>query len=200
VPIFKQQIAAGGPVLVTHPDVKRYFMTIPEAVQLVLQAAGMGKGGEIFVLDMGEAIKIVDLARDLIRLSGLEEGKDIDIQFVGLQRGEKMSEDLFYASECVERSAHEKILVCRNGFQPGSTPMDVQKASGLEMVLVHSIRRDVERLIAAAQSGATKNVHVLLKQLVPEYQEQIVIPDADILPLKRKQSSSPSLLEGSMRT
>ncbi len=199
VPIFKQQIAAGGPVLVTHPDVKRYFMTIPEAVQLVLQAATMGEGGEIFVLDMGEPIKIVDLARDLIRLSGLEEGRDIDIQFTGLQRGEKLTEDLFFASEAVERSAHEKIFVCRNGFQPVADMASPQRTSGAELLGARSARTNVERLIAAAQSGATKNVRILLKQLVPEYQEKIVVPEIDILPFRRESGPPVSLVEDASR-
>jgi FlaA1/EpsC-like NDP-sugar epimerase len=200
VPIFKQQIAAGGPVLVTHPDVKRYFMTIPEAVQLVLQAAIMGEGGEIFVLDMGEPIKIVDLARDLIRLSGLEEGRDIDIQFIGLQRGEKLAEDLFFASESVERSAHEKILVCRNGVQPRAETSEPRKTAGQEGLPARSMRADVERLIAAAHSGASKNVLVLLKQLVPEYQEKVDVPDIEIFPLRRESKTPLSLMEDAART
>ncbi len=109
--MFKQQIAAGGPVTVTHPEMKRYFMTIPEAVQLVLQAAVLGQGGETFMLDMGEPVKIVDLARDVIELSGLEVGRDIEIVFTGIRPGEKLYEDLFAPGQTYQRTAHEKIFV-----------------------------------------------------------------------------------------
>ncbi len=111
---FQQQIAAGGPVTVTHPDMVRYFMTIPEAVQLVLQAAPLGTGGEVFMLDMGEPVKIVDLARDLIELSGLEVGRDIDIAFTGLRPGEKLFEEMFFSGEEYDRTQHEKIFISRS--------------------------------------------------------------------------------------
>jgi FlaA1/EpsC-like NDP-sugar epimerase len=144
VPLFQRQIAAGGPVTVTHPDMCRYFMTIPEAVQLVLQAAAMGKGGETFVLDMGQPVKIVDLARDLIELSGLELGRDIEIVYTGLRPGEKLVEQLFSHDEEVERTAHQKVFRVRNG-RPSA------EVQGL-----------VAELVRAAQAGDSARVRALL--------------------------------------
>jgi FlaA1/EpsC-like NDP-sugar epimerase len=113
VPLFKQQIARGGPVTVTHPEMKRYFMTIPEAVQLVIQAGAMARGGEVFVLDMGEPVKIVDMARDMVKLSGLEPDKDIQIKFTGIRQGEKLFEELLTAEEGSSATEHKRIFIAR---------------------------------------------------------------------------------------
>jgi FlaA1/EpsC-like NDP-sugar epimerase len=111
IPLFKKQILQGGPVTVTHPDVIRYFMTIPEAAQLVIQAGALARGGEVFVLDMGDPVRIDDLARDMIRLSGLEPDVDIEIEHTGLRPGEKLYEELLLAEEGLEKTAHEKIFI-----------------------------------------------------------------------------------------
>jgi FlaA1/EpsC-like NDP-sugar epimerase len=127
VPIFKRQIASGGPVTVTHPEMRRFFMTIPEAVHLVLQAASMGDGGETFVLRMGDQIRIVDLAKDLIRLSGLEPDKDIRIVFTGVRAGEKLSENFWEDEQDHQSTAHpdvltEKVLLFEAGSAYASAP------------------------------------------------------------------------------
>jgi len=111
VPLFKKQIAEGGPVTITHPEVKRFFMTISEAVQLVIQAGAMGRGGEIFILDMGEPVKIIDLAKDLIRLSGLEVGIDIELAIIGLRPGEKLFEEILSADEGTQATKNKKIFI-----------------------------------------------------------------------------------------
>jgi FlaA1/EpsC-like NDP-sugar epimerase len=152
IPLFQKQIEAGGPVTVTHPEMTRYFMTIPEAVQLVLQSAALGKGGEVFVLDMGQPVRIVDMARDMIRLAGLREGEDIDIAFTGLRPGEKLYEELFLNGEHTSRTLHEKVFVSRNGECKHDT---MREAS-------------VDRLLIAARRGDTVALHSLIRELVPE--------------------------------
>jgi FlaA1/EpsC-like NDP-sugar epimerase len=153
VPLFKEQIAAGGPVTVTHPEMTRYFMTIPEAVQLVLQASTMGKGSEIFVLDMGEPVRIVDLARNMIRLSGHEPESDIDIRFIGLRPGEKLHEELITEGENIAGTYHEKIRIF-HGPQKNHEFM----ARWLD---------ELEELIGCQnEAGVLEHLH----QLVPEYQ------------------------------
>jgi FlaA1/EpsC-like NDP-sugar epimerase len=145
---FKRQIAAGGPVTVTDPEMTRYFMTIPEAVQLVLQAAVLGSGGEVFVLDMGEPVKIVDLARDLIVLSGLEVGRDIEIQFTGMRPGEKLFEELFLNGEDYKRTCHEKIFTAANGSH--LVPDELE--AGLSALQASAARNDKQAILRGFQN------------------------------------------------
>lgn len=151
VPIFREQILQGGPVTVTHPDIERYFMTIPEAARLVIQAGTMGRGGEVFVLDMGEPVRIADLARDMIRLSNLEEGRDIEIRFTGLRPGEKLYEELFKGEESLQKTGHPKIRAARLTFSPNMTAES----------LLGQMRR--------AASLPPADVREVLHALVPEY-------------------------------
>lgn len=152
IPIFKQQIAAGGPVTVTHPEMQRYFMTIPEACQLILQAGAIGRGGEILILDMGKPVKIVDLARDLIRLSGLTPDEDIAIEFSGVRPGEKLFEELAADAEAVVKTRHPKIFVgtCRR--------------YGWEQV-----ERGLARLHALSDGFDPQEIRAAFQGLVPEY-------------------------------
>jgi FlaA1/EpsC-like NDP-sugar epimerase len=152
IPIFKKQIAAGGPVTVTHPEMRRFFMTIPEACQLVLQAAAIGKSGQICVLDMGEPVKIVDLARDLILLSGLRPEEDIKIEFTGMRPGEKLYEELSTLLEDTAPSAHEKIRIFVGNGSPEGDMM-----TWLDYLREICETRDAGRLV------------VTLKEIVPDY-------------------------------
>ncbi len=152
VPLFKRQIAHGGPVTITHPDMKRYFMTIPEAVHLVLQAAAMGQGGEVFMLNMGQQVRILDLAEDLIRLSGLEPGKDIDITFTGIRPGEKLSEDLGGDGMEYGKTTHPEIF----------------RAVAEETVIPHDLDKVVEELHHLSQEGETSAVIHLLDETIPD--------------------------------
>ena len=116
IPIFQEQIKSGGPVTITDPDMERYFMSIPEAAQLIIQAGGLGEGGEVFVLDMGKPIRILDIAHELIRLSGYEPELDIPISFIGARPGEKKIEELTLDSEYIDKTAHEKIMIVNNSL------------------------------------------------------------------------------------
>ncbi len=151
IPLFKKQIAEGGPVTVTHPEINRFFMTIPEAVQLVLEAGSMARGGEIFVLDMGKPVKIVDLARDLIRLSGLEPDVDIEIKFTGLRPGEKLYEELLMSEEGLTSTSHSKIFIGK--------PSDID---------INKLRQDLEKL-KFVMNGPKEVLMELIKEIVPTY-------------------------------
>jgi len=153
VPLFREQIAMGGPVKVTHPGMTRYFMTIPEAVGLVLQSSVLGAGGDIFLLDMGEPVRILDLARQMIKLSGLEPDRDIQIEFVGVRPGEKLFEELSYADEAVTPTSHAKIMRLR-----GTSPPDAR----FMQQMLGALNSELDD----AESDRLKH---LLKQAVPEY-------------------------------
>jgi FlaA1/EpsC-like NDP-sugar epimerase len=149
VPTFMRQIAEGGPVTITHPDMTRYFMTIPEAVQLVLQAAALGTDGEVFVLDMGEPVRVFDLATDMIRLSGLEPETDIEVRFTGLRPGEKMYEELFFQGADVSPTIHPKILRARDAESSALEPTDIDALiqAARENRSAAYIRRQILRLV-----------------------------------------------------
>jgi FlaA1/EpsC-like NDP-sugar epimerase len=152
VPIFKKQIERGGPVTVTHPEMTRYFMTIPEACQLILQAGAMGEGGEIFILEMGTPVKIVDMARDLIRLSGFEPDQDIKIEFVGLRPGEKLFEELITEGEGIVPTSHERIMVLRG------RPCDLSHLNGL-----------IDEIAALAYQQDSAAIKSKLQEMVEDY-------------------------------
>ncbi len=152
VPLFKRQIEQGGPVTITHPEVTRFFMTIPEASQLILQAGAMGKGGETFILEMGTSVKIADMAKDLIRLSGLEPDKDIKIEYIGLRPGEKLYEELITQGEDIVPTDHKKIMVLS-----GQT-CDQYYLNG-----------QIDEIVQAAKNQDATQIRTLLKQIVPEY-------------------------------
>lgn len=154
VPLFKKQIADGGPITVTHPEVTRYFMTIPESVNLILQAGSMGKGGEIFVLDMGKPILINDLARQMIRLSGLKAGQDIEIVYTGLRPGEKLFEELLHESEALQETGHRKLLLARS-----------------RQVEWAQLNIELEDLRKAAVSRNIQEMTGIMHRIVPEFRQ-----------------------------
>jgi FlaA1/EpsC-like NDP-sugar epimerase len=172
---FKDQISKGGPVTVTHPNIIRYFMTIPEASQLVLEAGSMGEGGEIFVFDMGKPVPIVDLARKMIRLSGLVPNIDIEIKYTGLRPGEKLYEELLSEAENTIPTHHEKILIAK---------IREEKIEGID--------NHFEQLFFyAAQAGQTMAMVSKMKELIPEFvsnnsiYEQLDLTKALIVPIHK---------------
>lgn len=169
IPMFKKQIEEGGPVTVTHPNMIRYFMTIPEASKLVIQAGSYGKGGEVFILDMGEPVKILDLAKDLIRLSGLEVGKDIQIKFTGIRPGEKLYEELLTASEGTTATRNKKIFTAR--------PEEVNESE------LHAV---VERLEALSKKGKIRGIIECFQEIIPSFS-----PNRDMIHSNR-QADKPS--------
>lgn len=152
IPVFKKQIDQGGPITVTHPEITRFFMTIPEACKLVLEAGAMGKGGEIFVFDMGKSIRIIDLAKKMIQLSGLEVGKDIEIIYTGLRSGEKLYEEIFSSTENTMPTYHHKILIAKTREES-----------------YEKVKRDIELLINSAEDYDELKLVGIMKYIVPEF-------------------------------
>jgi FlaA1/EpsC-like NDP-sugar epimerase len=173
VPIFREQIRAGGPVTVTHPDMQRYFMLIPEAVLLVLQAAAFGRGGEIFVLDMGEPIKILDMAKKMIHLSGLTPDVDIPIRFCGLRPGEKLFEELRLDGEGYLPTPHRRIRVVK-----------------CVEIGWDWLQAELGRLQSVAQTGNAEDVRAQLKRMVPEYSPSVVLLEGEPAADENVESSS----------
>jgi FlaA1/EpsC-like NDP-sugar epimerase len=152
IPRFKKQIDEGGPITVTHPDITRFFMTIPEASQLVLEAAAMGQGGEIYIFDMGKSIKIADLARKMIKLSGLTLGKDIQLVFTGLRPGEKIYEELLNDKEKTLPTHHSKIMIAKVHEYDFDT-----------------IRYEISQLTELFSTQNNEAIVRKMKEIVPEY-------------------------------
>lgn len=161
VPLFRRQIERGGPLTVTHPEIERFFMTIPEACQLIMQASAIGEGGEVFVLDMGEPVKIRYLAEQMIRFSGREPGRDIQIQYIGLRPGEKLYEELFYASEDLIPTAHPKIRVARGSARTAQAP----------------VLEQVDALAAAVARQDTAALLQGLADLIPGWRQESACAD-----------------------
>jgi len=155
IPLFRKQIEKGGPVTVTHPEITRYFMTIPEACQLVLEAGAMGDGGEIFIFDMGKSVKIVDLAKKMIKLSGLELGKDIQIRFTGLRPGEKLYEELLADKESTITTHHPQIMIAK-----------------VREYDFEEVAKNVNQLVSLYEGQDNETIVAQMKELVPEYRSQ----------------------------
>jgi len=164
IPFFRRQIEQGGPVTVTHPEVNRFFMTIPEASQMILQAGAMGEGGEIFILRMGTPVKIADMARDLIRLSGKEPDVDIKIVFTGLREGEKLYEELITAGEDILPTGHKKVMVLRSSSH--------LNGAGYLLEARKRLYRDIDELVEIAACHDAKGIKAKLKEIVPEFTPQ----------------------------
>lgn len=174
VPVFIDQIRNGGPVTITHPEIKRYFMTIPEAVLLVMQAGEMGKGGEVFVLDMGEPVKILDMAKQLIQLHGLVPNKDISIKFIGLRPGEKMFEELLKAEEGVEQTSHELIhkAICRKDVNNEELTMVISQLLGMiEKGNIESLRHYIKKIVPTYTYNDQEKIPENGSKSVKEYVE-----------------------------
>jgi FlaA1/EpsC-like NDP-sugar epimerase len=155
IPLFRSQIEKGGPVTITHPEITRFFMTIPEACQLVLEAGAIGKGGEIFIFDMGPSVKIVDLAKKMIRLSGLTLGKDIQIKYIGLRPGEKLFEELLNIEENTIPTHHPLILTA--------------KVREYELA---EAAREIDDLLNMTGDASNMEIVRKMKEIVPEYKSQ----------------------------
>ncbi|MGC9338028.1 MAG: polysaccharide biosynthesis protein, partial [Candidatus Cloacimonadia bacterium] len=184
VPLFQKQIASGGPVTVTHPEVTRFFMTIPEAVMLVLQAGSIGKGGGLFLLDMGEPVKIADLAKNMIRLAGLVPDRDIKIEYIGLRPGEKLYEELLIDGEGVLDTAYDKIKVCSN-------------YNGIDETALYGAIEQFNLLLK--DSGDQETAVSILKRLVPAFKENHYVQkiERSTMP-KPKEDHTDSVIESTI--
>ena len=174
IPIFQEQIKAGGPITITDPDMERYFMSITEAAQLILQSGGIGKGGEIFALDMGRPIKILDIANDLIKLSGLEPDIDIPISFIGTRQGEKKNEELILDSESFHKTVHEKIYEIRSSISKKTRENIILKINEGELIghgfNNFELRSKLESLVPEYKSLDKDKKDPIVLKVIPEIQ------------------------------
>jgi FlaA1/EpsC-like NDP-sugar epimerase len=176
IPTFREQILRGGPVTITHPDMMRYFMTIPEASQLVIQAGALGQGGEVFVLNMGEPVRVLDLAKDMITLSGFKPFEDIDIVFTGIRPGEKLFEELETAEEQLTKTSHPKIFISKiAGYPKGK------------------VRYAVKQLAAVLEEGGEAELRRFLNELLPE--ARLEMPNVE-MPVSKKMYMQKAITHG----